>query len=289
MTSLQDSAIHIQCRTHLFEGELIRYTHVSESLNCNMSFSVFLPPVAKKHPVPVLYWLSGLTCTDENFMMKAGAQRVAAKLGLALIAPDTSPRGLALPGENDSYDLGTGAGFYLNATQTPWHPHYRMFDYVTEELPNWVKTHLPVTNLASISGHSMGGHGALICGLKKPEQYESISAFAPICNPINSPWGIKAFTAYLGPAADNAKTWQAYDATELLKHTRSKHPILIDQGLEDEFLETQLGLETFEATAKEIGYPIEINRRAHYDHSYYFIATFIESHLNFHWAHLNAK
>lgn len=283
MSTPTTDALTVISRTQVFDGELIRYQHQSHSLQCPMIFSVFLPATAKKQPVPTLYWLSGLTCTDENFMQKAGAQRVAAELGIALIAPDTSPRGLNLPGEDESYDLGSGAGFYLNATQTPWQGHYNMYDYVTAELPALAQKHLPITDIASISGHSMGGHGALICGLKKPELYRSISAFAPICNPINAPWGIKAFTAYLG---EDQTQWQAYDATTLLQNSSSPLPILIDQGLEDEFLENQLGLPAFESVANEKDASITIQQHAHYDHSYYFIASFIESHLRFHAAYL---
>lgn len=273
----------IIARHRVFEGELIRYKHPSESLQCTMQFSVYLPPAARQHPVPVLYWLSGLTCTDENFMQKSGAQRLAATLGIAIVAPDTSPRGLNLPGEADSYDLGTGAGFYLNATQRPWQGFYNMFDYVTAELPAWIQANLPVTDAMSISGHSMGGHGALICGFKKPALYRSISAFAPICNPSQAPWGIKAFSAYLG---EDQQAWAAYDATALISQANPKRPLLIDQGLADEFLASQLGLPALKAAAEAAHYPAQIHERPDYDHSYYFIATFIESHLRFHAQYL---
>ncbi|NNL95499.1 MAG: S-formylglutathione hydrolase, partial [Xanthomonadales bacterium] len=183
---------------HCFGGLQERYRQRSEVLDCQMEYGVFLPPAAKHGPVPVLWWLSGLTCTDENFSQKAGAQRLAAELGMAIICPDTSPRGTDLPGEHDSYDLGSGAGFYINATQQPWSAHYRMYDYVTRELPQQVRSHLPIGEQQSVSGHSMGGHGALICTLKNPGMYQSVSAFAPICHPADCPWGVKAFTAYLG-------------------------------------------------------------------------------------------
>jgi len=270
---------NIVAQNKAFEGLIIRYEHIADTLQCNMRLSVFLPPAAQQRSVPVLLWLSGLTCTDENFMQKAGVQRIAAQLGIAIVAPDTSPRGLALPGEDESYDLGTGAGFYLNATQAPWQGHYNMFDYVTEELPRWISAHLPVTEAMSISGHSMGGHGAMICGFKKPSLYQSISAFAPICNPVNAPWGIKAFSAYLG---EDPQSWAEYDATALVGKASAKRPLLIDQGTEDEFLTEQLQLSAFEAAAQTANYPAEIHHRKGYDHSYYFIATFIESHLRFH-------
>jgi S-formylglutathione hydrolase len=202
-----------------------RYRHSSNTLNCDMIFGVFLPPQAADGPVPALYWLSGLTCTDENFMQKAGAQRLAAELGVAIICPDTSPRGLDLPGEHDSYDLGSGAGFYVNATEKPWSDHYRMYDYVTVELPQLAESALPLNDRRSISGHSMGGHGALVCALRNPGMYASVSAFAPICHPSECGWGIKALTAYLG---DDRNAWREYDATQLIQGATEQLPILID-------------------------------------------------------------
>ena len=201
-------AIQEISRNRMFGGQQIRFQHHSETLNCEMTFSIFLPPQAGDGPVPVLYWLSGLTCTDENFVQKAGAQKLAAELGLAIVCPDTSPRGTDLPGEHDNWDFGSGAGFYVNATQAPWSDHYRMYDYVTLELPTLVEAELPVTDQRGVSGHSMGGHGALMCALKDPDRYLSVSAFAPICHPSETPWGVKALSHYLGEDRndrDNAK------------------------------------------------------------------------------------
>jgi S-formylglutathione hydrolase len=227
----------------------------------------------------VLYWLSGLTCNDENFMQKAGAQRVAAELGIALVAPDTSPRGCNLPGEDDSYDFGSGAGFYLNATEQPWAAHYRMYTYVSEELPALIERHFPVTERRAISGHSMGGHGALICALKNPGRYRSVSAFAPISNPSHCPWGEKAFSGYLG---SDREGWKAWDSCELIATARERLPILVDQGDADQFLQQQLKPEALEAACAAAGHPLELRIRPGYDHSYFFIASFIEDHLRHH-------
>ncbi|HKJ18256.1 MAG TPA: S-formylglutathione hydrolase [Xanthomonadales bacterium] len=265
--------------SRLFEGELKRFKHSSISCNCVMTFAIYLPPQAQNSPVPVLYWLSGLTCTDENFMQKSGVQRVAAELGMAIVAPDTSPRGTDLPGEHDSYDLGSGAGFYVNATQEPWSGHYQMYDYVTQELPKLVESEFPVTGMRGVSGHSMGGHGALVCYLKNPGFYHSVSAFAPISNPSNGPWGQKAFSAYLGEDRD---TWQQYDAAHLIGNAQEKLPILIDQGTEDEFLGEELKPGALEQGAIASHYPLELRYQDGYDHSYFFIATFIEDHLRHH-------
>jgi S-formylglutathione hydrolase len=251
-----------------------------------MTVAVFLPPQAEKSPVPVLYWLSGLTCTDENFMQKAGAQRMAAELGMAIVAPDTSPRGTNLPGEHESYDLGSGAGFYVNATQAPWSGHYRMYDYVTRELPQLVESRFPLSDKRGISGHSMGGHGALVCYLKNPGFYRSVSAFAPICNPSNCPWGQKAFSAYLG---ENRDAWQGYDASHLIGEAVEKAPMLIDQGTEDEFLGEELKPGALEQAAIASHYPLELRYQDGYDHSYYFIASFIEDHLRHHAQGLGLK
>lgn len=263
----------------LFGGELQRVRHASEACDCDMTFAIYLPPQVAQGKVPVLYWLSGLTCTDENFMQKAGAQRVAAELGMALVAPDTSPRGTDLPGEHDSYDLGSGAGFYVNATQKPWAGHYRMYDYVTRELPELVESNFPVTDRRGIFGHSMGGHGALVCCFRNPGLYGSVSAFSPICHPSNCPWGRKAFTAYLG---DDREDWLEYDATHLIGGAEEKLPLLIDQGSEDEFLSDQLKPGALEQAAIAAHYPLELRYQDGYDHSYYFIASFIEDHLRHH-------
>jgi S-formylglutathione hydrolase len=267
-----------------FDGWHKQYSHYSETLNCTMRFAIYLPPQASEGvKVPVLYWLSGLTCTDENFMQKAGAHRIAAELGVAIVAPDTSPRGEDVA-DDESYDLGQGAGFYVNATQAPWSRHYRMYDYVLKELPELVESVFPVTGERSISGHSMGGHGALVLALRNPDRYQSVSAFSPIANPVNCPWGKKAFTAYLG---EDTSTWADYDASKLMHQARQFVPALVDQGEADNFLSEQLRPETLESAAQHSGYPLQLNRHEGYDHSYYFIASFIEQHLRFHGKHLS--
>jgi len=229
--------------------------------------------------VPVLYWLSGLTCTDENFMSKAGAQRVAAELGIAIVCPDTSPRGTDLPGEHDDWDFGSGAGFYVNATQEPWSRNYRMYDYVTEELPVLINGHFPVSDRRGISGHSMGGHGALICYLRNPGKYQSASAFAPICHPSDCSWGQKALSNYLG---EDRNEWAEYDAALLIGNAVEKLPLLIDQGTGDDWLSDQLKPGALEQACIASHYPLELRMQEGYDHSYYFIATFIEDHLRHH-------
>ncbi len=265
-----------------FGGEQRRYTHRSEVLDCDMTVSVYLPPQASQGPVPAVWFLAGLTCTDENFVIKAGAQRYAAELGLAIICPDTSPRGDGVA-DDEAYDLGQGAGFYLNATQAPWAKHFRMWDYLTAELPALVGKACPVDlQRQSIMGHSMGGHGALTIGLTHPERFAAISAFAPIVAPMQVPWGIKAFTAYLG---DDRSSWAAHDACELLRNSSAAlPPILIDQGEADNFLAEQLRPELFEAEVN--GRDITVRRRPGYDHSYCFIASFIGEHLAWHLAQL---
>ncbi|MFD2262173.1 S-formylglutathione hydrolase [Lacibacterium aquatile] len=262
----------------VFGGAHRRYRHRSATLGCDMVFAVFLPPQALAgEKVPVLYWLSGLTCTDENFMQKAGAFRTAADLGLAIVAPDTSPRGEGVPGDPDgSWDFGLGAGFYVDATQEPWSKHYRMHDYVVNELPALVEAEFPVTGLRSISGHSMGGHGALVCALRNPGRYRSISAFAPISNPTDVPWGQKAFGHLLGPERIG---WLAWDASVLIAGSDERLPLLVDQGEADSFLESQLKPERLKEAADAAGYPLTLRRHAGYDHSYYFIASFIDDHL----------
>lgn len=264
-------------------GQHQRYTHQSESTKTRMGFAIFLPPqIESGNRVPALYWLSGLTCNDENFMQKAGAQRLAAELGIAIIAPDTSPRGDTVA-DDASYDLGQGAGFYVNATQLPWAQHYQMYDYIVTELPDLIEANFPVSQRRAIFGHSMGGHGALTIALKNPHRYASVSAFSPIVNPTASPWGQKAFNAYLG---DNPDVWTQYDATCLMSNAVDFIPALVDQGTEDEFLAEQLQSENLTNVANEIGYPLTMRYQDGYDHSYYFIASFVEDHLRFHAEHL---
>ncbi|MCK5917583.1 MAG: S-formylglutathione hydrolase [Cocleimonas sp.] len=264
-----------------FGGYLNRYTHQSDVCNCEMTFSVYLPPQAKKGKVATLYWLSGLTCTDDNVRTKAGMQRYAAEQGIALVFPDTSPRGGDVADEPEHYDLGKGAGFYVNATQEPWIKHYQMYDYVTQELPTLLEANLLlIPELRSISGHSMGGHGALICALKNPDTYQSVSAFSPICNPVNGDWGKGCFTAYLG---DNEEEWKAYDATALIEQGAKMPELLIDQGLADEFYdEQQLQPESLQAACEHADQKITLRMQAGYDHSYHFIATFIGEHIAYH-------
>ncbi len=268
----------------MFDGSQQVWTHASAACACDMTFGIYLPPQADAGPVPALYWLSGLTCTHENFTTKAGAQRVAAELGMALIMPDTSPRGINLPGEDDSYDFGSGAGFYLNATHAPWDAHYRMYDYVVTELPALINAHFPIAGeRVSISGHSMGGHGALTIALKNPDRYRSVSAFAPIVAPMRCPWGRKALFGYVDGGED---AWRQYDATELVAQRQFPGEIFVDQGAADEFLEEQLQPELFVAACKAAGQPLRMRMREGYDHSYYFIASFIAEHLEFHAAAL---
>lgn len=270
----------------VFGGWHKQYSHHSKSLNCKMQFAIYLPPqAASGEKVPVLYWLSGLTCTDENFMQKAGAQRIAAELGVAIVAPDTSPRGDDVAND-EGYDLGQGAGFYVNATEMPWSKHYQMYDYIVKELPELIESSFPVSDKRAISGHSMGGHGALLIALRNPERYSSMSAFSPISNPMNCPWGKKAFTAYLGT---DTEQWRDYDASELMKKAAQFVPAKVDQGAADNFLAEQLKPEALESAAKSSAYPLEYRLHEGYDHSYYFIASFIDEHLRFHAEHLKAK
>lgn len=274
-----------------FGGTVGFYKHASTVNNCTMKFAVYTPPQAERGKVPVLYYLAGLTCTEETFQFKAGAQRRAAELGLMLVSADTSPRGVPLPGDNEAYDFGVGAGFYLDATQEPWSRHYKMYSYITSELPALIDAHFPAEpNRQGIFGHSMGGHGALTIGLKNPgNRYRSISAFAPIVAPTQVPWGKKAFTGYLG--TDQAK-WADYDATLLMakvKEPERRSAILIDQGLADQFLEQQLQPHLFEEVARDVGYPITLRRQPGYDHGYYFISSFIDDHLRHHARILNAN
>ncbi len=249
-----------------------------------MTFAVYLPPQAEKQPVPVLYFLSGLTCTEENFMIKAGAQRFAAQHGIALVSMDTSPRNLGFAGENDSYDFGSGAGFYLNATAEPWSQNYQMYDYVVHELPVLIEQHFPVQpDQRSIFGHSMGGHGALTIALKNADRYRSVSAFSPIVAPMQNQWGVKAFSGYLGEDRDQ---WRQYDTVALIQQGAPKVPLFVDQGTDDEFLDEYLQPHLLEAVCAEHDHPLELRRQAGYDHSYYFIASFIEDHIAYHAQHL---
>ncbi|PKO45774.1 MAG: S-formylglutathione hydrolase [Betaproteobacteria bacterium HGW-Betaproteobacteria-4] len=258
-----------------------RYRHRSTALGCDMTFSIYLPPqIESGEKLPVLYWLSGLSCTDETFMQKAGAQRIAAELGMVIVAPDTSPRGDDVPGDPDGgWDFGQGAGFYLNATQAPWAQHYRMHDYVAHELPALIEASFAVSDKRGISGHSMGGHGALVCALRNPGRYQSLSAFAPICNPMIVPWGEKAFSRYLG---EERSQWREWDASQLIATAAEKLPILIDQGDRDQFLTVQLKPEVLQVAALAAGHPLDLRMQHGYDHSYYFIASFIEDHLRHH-------
>ena len=268
-----------------FEGEQQRYRHQSEVLACSMNFSIYLPPQAKHHRVPVLYWLSGLTCTDENFVTKAGAQQHAAKHGIAIVAPDTSPRGDGIADDPEgAWDFGLGAGFYLNASEMPFASNYRMYDYVSRELPELINGNFQVdAQRCSIFGHSMGGHGALTIALKNPQNYQSVSAFSPIVAPMRCPWGIKAFSNYLG---SDRESWRPYDATELIAQSQPQLPMLIDQGDADDFLSEQLRPELLREAAANANYPLEQRMQAGYDHSFYFIASFIGEHIEFHAKHL---
>ncbi len=260
------------------------YEHVSSTLGCNMRFAIYLPPQAADGPVPVLYWLSGLTCNEQNFITKAGAQRYAAQHGIAIVAPDTSPRGDDVA-DVEGYDLGKGAGFYVNATQAPWAAHYRMYDYVVDELPALVEANFPVTGARAISGHSMGGHGALVAALRNPGRYRSVSAFSPIVAPSQVPWGQKAFAAYLG---DDRDAWETWDATALVADATERLPLLVDQGVADEFLASQLRPEMLQAACVVAGHPLTLRLQPGYDHSYYFIASFVGEHMAHHAAALHA-
>ncbi len=258
------------------------YKHDSLETRGPMKFSVYLPPQSRPGKVPVLYYLSGLTCTEETFPIKAHAQQLAAELGLMLVAPDTSPREPRLPADADSWDFGQGAGFYVDATQAPWSAHYRMYSYVTRELPELVAEHLPaLPDVQGIFGHSMGGHGALVCALRNPSRYKSVSAFAPIAAPMQCPWGRKAFTNYLGT---DAGTWREYDASELVARRPFVGPILIDQGTADQFLAEQLLPGKFAAAAAKSNQPLTLRMQPGYDHGYYFIQTFMADHLRHHAA-----
>jgi len=267
-------------------GRMGFYSHASESTGTEMRFAVFLPPQAEQGQVPALYFLAGLTCTDETFMIKAGAQRLAAELGLMLVACDTSPRGLNLPGEADHWDFGVGAGFYLDATQAPWAPHYRMGRYINEELPALVEANFPARrDRRGLFGHSMGGHGALVTALRHPQRWHSVSAFAPIANPVAVPWGQKAFGHYLGT---DAAAWQEWDASVLMSRRAYPGLVLVDQGLGDQFLERELRPEALRAAAAKSGQQLTLRLHEGYDHSYWFIQSFIADHLYHHAETLRA-
>lgn len=265
-----------------FGGTQEVWTHRSTVLDCDMRFAVYLPEQAKTQRLPVLYWLSGLTCNEQNFITKTGAQRYAAEHGVILVAPDTSPRGDDVA-DAEGYDLGKGAGFYLNATQSPWSSHYRMHDYVADELPALIEAHFPANGARAVSGHSMGGHGALVVALRNPGRYRSVSAFSPIVAPARVPWGEKAFTAYLGK---DREAWKAWDASELIATAAERLPLLIDQGEADEFLESQLKPQWLREACERTGHPLRLRMRPGYDHSYYFIASFIGEHVAHHAAAL---
>jgi S-formylglutathione hydrolase len=271
-----------------FGGEQFRIKHYSQTLSCDMIFSLYLPPQAFIKKVPLLWWLSGLTCNDQNFVTKAGSQRIAAELGIAIIAPDTSPRGDDVPDDAEkAWDFGLGAGFYINATQAPYDKHYRMYDYVQKELPALITKELPDQidmKRQGISGHSMGGHGALTLAIRHPQQYQSVSAFSPIVAPMQCPWGEKAFSHYLG---SDKKLWAEHDTCELIRTHGFDKPLLIEQGLADKFLTDQLKPELLEAACSTANVALTLNRRGAYDHSYYFIASFFESHLRWHYGFLN--
>jgi S-formylglutathione hydrolase len=275
----------VRSEQHCFGGTVGFYSHSSSEIGAEMRFSTYLPPQVKVGPLPVLYFLAGLTCTEETFMVKADALRFAAEHGLILVAPDTSPRGLGLPGEDDDWDFGTGAGFYIDAEAEPWRRHYRMYSYVTKELPLLVEANFPArSDRRGIFGHSMGGHGALVIALKNPDRYQSVSAFAPISNPVAVPWGEKAFGRYLG---NDRSRWEGWDASILIRRKSFPGTILIDQGLSDQFLETQLRPDALEKAAKISGQSLKLRRHPHYDHSYWFIQSFIADHLEWHAEKLN--
>ena len=263
-----------------FGGRMGFHTHHSTATGTDMAFALYLPPQAAHAPVPALYYLAGLTCTEETFAIKAGAQRLAADHGLALVACDTSPRGANLPGEDDSWDFGTGAGFYLDATAEPWARHYRMGSYINQELPALIETNFPVlAERKGIFGHSLGGHGALVSALRRPDLWQSVSAFAPITNPVAVPWGEKAFSSYLGP---DRQAWAAWDASLLMAAKPYPGPILVDQGLSDQFLDSQLRPERLEQAAAQSGQDLTLRRHEGYDHSYWFIQSFMADHIAHH-------
>lgn len=272
-------SLNLKSEYKSFGGKLGFYSHASTTCNSEMSFAVYQPPQVQKS-YPVLYFLSGLTCTEENFIVKANALKYAAEYGLILVAPDTSPRNTDIPGENDSWDFGTGAGFYVDATQAPWSNYYNMYSYIVEELPNLIAANFPIdVNKQGIFGHSMGGHGALVCAIRNPNKFKSVSAFAPIVAPMQCAWGNKAFTGYLG---EDNQNWCLYDASELVKQHKYHGHILIDQGTDDKFIQEQLKPELFEQACQEVNQSLTLRYQDGYDHSYYFISSFIEDHIKHH-------
>lgn len=275
------NSLNLQSQYRCFGGTVAYYSHYSQSCQSEMRFSIYLPPQAQAQPVPVLYYLSGLTCTEENFTIKAGAQRYASEFGIVLVTPDTSPRNTGTPGEDEAWNLGTGAGGYVDATIAPWSKHYHTYSYVVEELPRLIQENFPVlTNKQGIFGHSMGGHGALVCALRNPDKYLSVSAFAPICAPMQCSWGEQIFSAYLG---SDRNLWRDYDASELVQKMPFKRPILIDQGTADSFYQQQQLLpEVFEKACRQVGQPLELRLQEGYDHSYFAIATWMEDHIRHH-------
>ncbi|MEM9005324.1 MAG: S-formylglutathione hydrolase [Cyanobacteria bacterium P01_F01_bin.86] len=274
------NVLNLTTHQRSFGGWQNVYRHRSTVLDCEMNFAVYLPPQAETQSCPVIYWLSGLTCTEQNFITKAGAQQYAARAGLILVAPDTSPRGCNLPGEEDSWDFGTGAGFYVNATQMPWAKHYHMYDYIVNELPDAIAANFPIREThQGIMGHSMGGYGALMIALRNPGRFKSVSAFAPIVAPAQVPWGKKAFSQYLG---NNINDWLAYDPTYLVAEVTERLPILIDQGEADSFLIEQLQPSRFAEACRIVNHPLSLRMRPGYDHSYYFIASFMSDHIAHH-------
>ena len=281
---LSMTSLKLKSEYRCFDGTAAYYSHPSATCNSDMNFAVYLPLQAKSQPVPILYYLSGLTCNEENFITKAGAQQYAAELGIMLVAPDTSHRNTGILGEDEDWDIGSGAGFYVDATQAPWQKHYQMYSYVTQELPKLIADNFSVTDKQSIMGHSMGGHGALICALKNPQQYSSVSAFAPIAAPMQCPWGDKLFGAYLG---NDKQKWAEYDATELVKQTQLNSTILIDQGTKDQFYQQQQLLpEKFDRACQQAGQKLNLRWLEGYDHSYFTIASFIKDHIQHHAAYL---
>lgn len=272
--------MELRSRQACFGGQMVFCAHASQATGTTMRFGIYLPPQAERGACPALYYLCGLTCTEETFPIKAGAQRYAAEHGLVLVAPDTSPRGLGLPGETEAWDFGEGAGFYLDATAAPWAGHYRMASYVTKELPALVEREFPVSAARrGVFGHSMGGHGALVTALREPQRWHSVSAFAPIANPVAVPWGRKAFARYLGP---DQNAWAEWDASVLMRRRAYPGPILVDQGLADQFLTEQLRPEVLEAAAAASGQQLTLRRHQGYDHSYWFIQSFVGEHIAHH-------
>ncbi|EKB40255.1 S-formylglutathione hydrolase [Acinetobacter baumannii] len=267
-----------------FEGWQDVFQHESTVLGCMMRFGIYLPPQAEHEKLPVLYWLSGLTCTEQNFITKAAVQRYAAEHGIIVVAPDTSPRGESVA-DDAAYDLGQGAGFYVDATELPWSDHYQMYSYVVDELPALIEANFPASSRRSISGHPMGGHGALVIALRNPGRYASVSAFSPIVAPTQVPWGQKALAAYLGEK--NLEAWKQYDTVELIRVAQERLPLLVDQGLSDEFLEHQLRPQLLRTACEQVDHPLTLNLRPGHDHSYYFISTYLSEHMAHHAAALN--